>query len=241
MPDWLSDLVPRYLTDTNCFLCPTHARTGMQPNFLPGGDPKLTSSYSYEFCGSTNVYTDPFGLAAPGDTMKSWKTKQLAHFGDPVPVLRCSAHASMLNVSYSGELWDSDRFWEYQAELRLRIRDPAGMETWVRQLEQDRDIDTLTRFAWSWATSFESGGRNGVAAVRLAESAAALTKRKDGNILDTLAVAYAEAGQFERAVGTESEAIAALTATPATSGTEDRLRDFQKRKELFVQRRPYRE
>ena len=49
MPDWLSDLVPDYLDDTNCLICPVCARTGEKANLHGMDDPKLTSSYYYEF------------------------------------------------------------------------------------------------------------------------------------------------------------------------------------------------
>jgi len=241
IPDWLSELVPQYLTDTNCLICPTRDRTGRPPSDEPAHDPKLTTSYSYHFSARANPYADPFGLAVPGDTFKSWKTRQLAHYGTQVPVVRCSAHGGYLCVTYAGERWETARMWEPQAELRLRTRDPAGMEAWVRQLEQDGNVKDLNQFAWSWATSFLPEARNGAAAVRLAESAAALTKRKDASILDTLSVAYAETGQFDKAILAESDAIATITAAPQTAKTRKLLRDLQSRKELFTQHRPYRE
>ena len=43
-----------------------------------------------------------------------------------------------------------------------------------------------------------------------AEKAVAATNRKTPADLDTLAAAYAEAGQFEKAVSTQQEAIALL-------------------------------
>jgi len=51
-------------------------------------------------------------------------------------------------------------------------------------------------------------------AVRLAEHAAELTKYQDAFVLDTLAMAYAAAGQFDRAVTTAELAIKLASATP---------------------------
>jgi hypothetical protein len=241
MPDWLGDLVPQYLVDTNCLVCPLHARRGMPPDVFNTQDPKLSTCYAYEFCARLNPYSDPFGLAAPGDTTKSWKTKQLAHYGSVVPVLRCGAHGPILNLTYGGERWETDVAWETEGELRLRTQDPAGMQTWVRQLEEDRNIATLNQLAWAWATSFMPHARNGEAAVKLAETAAALTKRKDANVLDTLAVAYAEAGQFDKAFSAEADAIATLTAAPRAAETNSLVQDFKSRMELFAKHRPYHE
>src|SRR5215471_12302859 len=48
VPNWLSDLVPKYLADTNSLICPVTARTGLQSAF-GALDPKIRSSYLYEF------------------------------------------------------------------------------------------------------------------------------------------------------------------------------------------------
>ena len=53
-----------------------------------------------------------------------------------------------------------------------------------------------------------SSVRDGQSAINFAEKAVAATKRKNPNCLDTLAAAYAEAGQFEKAVAVQKEAIA---------------------------------
>src|SRR5258705_13708806 len=48
LPNWLSDLVPQYLSDANVLICPTCRRTGRLD--LPGlSDPKLARSYLFEF------------------------------------------------------------------------------------------------------------------------------------------------------------------------------------------------
>jgi serine/threonine-protein kinase len=67
----------------------------------------------------------------------------------------------------------------------------------------------------------------------LAEKAVAATDRKNPAQLDTLAAAYAEAGQFENAVSTEQEAIALLQ-------TEAAKREYGTRLKLFEVHLPYR-
>ena len=49
LPNWLSDLVPQYLADANVLVCPVCRRTG-QTEAPPLADPKLPSSYLFEFC-----------------------------------------------------------------------------------------------------------------------------------------------------------------------------------------------
>ena len=63
-------------------------------------------------------------------------------------------------------------------------------------------------YAWFLATSPEPGDRNGREAVRLAERA--VRQRRDCTTLDTLAAAYAEDGQFEKAVEAQKESIQKL-------------------------------
>ncbi|MES2924459.1 MAG: tetratricopeptide repeat protein [Verrucomicrobiota bacterium] len=67
---------------------------------------------------------------------------------------------------------------------------------------------SLNSVAWDLAASGNPSMRDGSNAIVFAERAVAITKRKDANILDTLAAAYAEAGQFDKAVATQQEAIA---------------------------------
>jgi tetratricopeptide (TPR) repeat protein len=64
------------------------------------------------------------------------------------------------------------------------------------------------------AASPDAAVRNPTEAIRLADHAASLTARHDANILDVAAVAYASAGQFDRAAAIAQEALA-LNPPPA--------------------------
>ncbi len=72
--------------------------------------------------------------------------------------------------------------------------------------------EALNNLAWLLASSADATLRNGPEAVGLAEKACALTERKVPVFLGTLAAAYAEAGQFDKAVATAEEAIAKAEA-----------------------------
>jgi WD40 repeat protein len=239
MPDWLRDLVPKYLPDTNCLICPLCADTMAPPSGPPGGDPDASTYYGYYFSARTNADGDDFGLAAPGDTMKAWSTKKLARYGGIVPVLTCDEHGEFLNVSYDGDVFEGSTS-ERAADVKWRAKNPADAEQWYRKKEQEGDAGTLNNLAWRWATSKNSEERDGRAAVRFAEKAVELTNRKGSGDLDTLAAAYAEVGQFDKAVSTEIEAISVLTNSPSTGVEEAEIKVYQDRVDLYRQQRPLR-
>lgn len=70
----------------------------------------------------------------------------------------------------------------------------------------------LALVAWTRATHPDAEVRDAEAAVRWAERAAEGGGRADPRILDVLAAAYAEAGRFEEAVDTGTEAVRAARA-----------------------------
>jgi tetratricopeptide (TPR) repeat protein len=65
----------------------------------------------------------------------------------------------------------------------------------------------LDELAWLLATYPDSTSRDGMEAVRLAERACTLTERRIPALLDTLAAAYAEAGDFSEAINVAQEAL----------------------------------
>jgi hypothetical protein len=65
----------------------------------------------------------------------------------------------------------------------------------------------LDEVAWLLATYPDFNARDGAEAVRLAERACALTGRRIPALIATLAAAYAEAGDFPRAVAAAEEAL----------------------------------
>jgi tetratricopeptide (TPR) repeat protein len=75
--------------------------------------------------------------------------------------------------------------------------------------EEKDDVyaDRLNSVAWTLATSQYNGRRNGDRAVEVATTACELTKWKLPAVVDTLAAAYAETGDFQAAVKWQNEAI----------------------------------
>ena len=99
------------------------------------------------------------------------------------------------------------------------------------------DLQTLTSFARVLAAHKQPSVRNGVEATALAERANVLTGSSDPVVLDTLAMAYAETGQFERAAETLKQALDRLS----TGGEQAAVESLRARLLLFESRQPYRE
>ena len=80
---------------------------------------------------------------------------------------------------------------------------------WRAAIElEPSDAQALRRAAWALATSPDAAVRNGTEALQFAVRAVELSKGKDARVLDTLAAAYAEKGQFTDAALTARRAEA---------------------------------
>jgi tetratricopeptide (TPR) repeat protein len=96
--------------------------------------------------------------------------------------------------------------------------------------------EASNELAWMLATAPEDNLRDGALAVRLAETAAKLAVRREPLLLDTLAAAQAEKGDFEQAIRTQQRAI-----KEATDLGEEKLRaEFEKHLARYKQNQPYR-
>jgi protein O-mannosyl-transferase len=95
----------------------------------------------------------------------------------------------------------------------------------------------LNNIAWIYATHPEARFRNGIRAVELLRPLAA-TPDCDPNVLDTLAAAYAETGQFETAVQTIETA---LSLARGKKNPPESIADMEKRAALYKKQQPYRD
>jgi Flp pilus assembly protein TadD len=91
---------------------------------------------------------------------------------------------------------------------------------------------SLNNLAWLYATCPDPGLRDGSKAVRFATRACDLTEWEEAHILDTLAAAHAELGEFEEAVRWQSRAI---ELTP-----RDDKSDYEARLQLYHTGQPFR-
>src|SRR5260221_71516 len=121
--------------------------------------------------------------------------------------------------------------------LRGKIGDlEAAVTEYRKYIElEPRNADGYGKLAWVLATVSKDSIRDGTKAVEYARKAAELTKWENAGALDTLAAAYAEAGNFDEAVKWENKALS-FAEFVKNLGDEAR-----KRLELYTARQPYHE
>jgi tetratricopeptide (TPR) repeat protein len=135
-------------------------------------------------------------------------------------------------------LWELDRYKEaiatFYDTLRIRPSDQAA----AREL------------AWALATCPDDSVRDGEQSLVLAEALDGQTQSRDPRILDVLAAAQAESGDFRAAVESINRAILIVERTIAargasrpreTAGAKRLLAELRDRRELYEAGRAYRE
>lgn len=108
LPPWLSDLLPKYIADAGILICPVAKRTGREHPYAHLTDPKIVTSYGYEFCDAETGSLWDGGKIR----MRDWKSMQMAWLGGSVPLVRCLLHSPTLNVGFDGRLYESPLTWE---------------------------------------------------------------------------------------------------------------------------------
>ena len=110
------------------------------------------------------------------------------------------------------------------------------MADWKKALSFYDDDNTIHNLiAWILATSADPKVRDGKRAIDLAIGSCETTEWEDAEKIETLAAAYAEAGDFERAVEFENKAITLMTPD------SDSIEDSYARLKLYEAHQPYRE
>ena len=95
-----------------------------------------------------------------------------------------------------------------------------------------KNANYVNEIAWLYATCPVEKYRHGQKAIEFATKACELNSWKDAGNIDTLAAAYAEAGNFEKAVEWQTKAI--------ELAEEGKQNDFKARLERFKSAKPYR-
>ena len=157
------------------------------------------------------------------------------------------AHYNLANIfAAQGELDDAINHYQqavalmpdltparYRLALALQASGKFAAATvqFQKVLELDsRDIAALNDLAWLLAACPEDSVRDGNRAITLAMKAEQLSGGKSPEILDTLAAAYAETGQFAEAVQTAKSALslaAAQDKKPLAAALQNRLLAYQ--------------
>ena len=98
------------------------------------------------------------------------------------------------------------------------------------------DFEVRRRIAWILSTNPTATTPQAMEAIRYAERAAQLSEYRDAIVLDTLAVAYAASGDFNKAVATAKEAIEFARAAQMV----EMMDPIRMRIGLYTRRQPYR-
>lgn len=109
-----------------------------------------------------------------------------------------------------------------------------AIDDYIEAIQADpNSADGYNALTWVLATCPRDDIRDGAKALECATQACEMTGWQDPHVLDTLAAAYAELGQFAEAVKYQSQALELADA--------ERKEEFLQRILLYKARRPYRE
>ncbi len=140
---------------------------------------------------------------------------------------------------------------DYQEALRLNPKDVPTYNNrgnvWIDQGEYAKaladfeeglkvlpeDMLTLNNIAWLKATCPDAAFREGTKAVEMATKSCDLGRWREAQGLDTLAAAFAETGEFEKAVAAAKKAI--------ERATKQEQPPIEKRLKLYEAQQPFRE
>ena len=117
-----------------------------------------------------------------------------------------------------------------------RIRE--GVEEWQKVLAiQPDNGNALSNLAWVFATSPDDSLRDGAKAVQLAEEALRISGRRIPIIFRTLAAAYAESGEFSKAIETAQQGVELANS----HGNSSLATELQGNIALYREQRPLRD
>lgn len=151
--------------------------------------------------------------------------------GKPAEALIALQNAQQIKPTVEGLL--------AMAEAHSALRNDAeAIANYERAIEMNPDVPgTLNNLAWLLATVSEARLRNGKRAVELGEKACQLTESGEPFLLGTLAAAYAEAGDFDKAMATAQKAIELANA----AGKSEVVARNNELLELYRAHQPYHE
>ena len=166
---------------------------------------------------------DPKYAYAYNSRGNAWKAK-----GDYDKAIADYNEALRLDPKYAYAYNNRGTVWKAKGDYDKEIAD------YNEALRLDpKYANAYNALAWLRATCADAKYRDGKQAVADATKACELTGWKDANNIDTLAAAYAEAGDFEKAVEWQTKAVGMVP--------ESRISSYQKSLNLYRAAKPYRE
>lgn len=125
---------------------------------------------------------------------------------------------------------------DYEVALETKAAPDAEADPDPTAMSQTARSGLLNNLAWVLATTPQDDLRNGKRSIELATEAAELTEFKEPHILSTLAAAYAETGDFEKAIEWASKAVEL-----GKEQKHDQLEQLEKELESYRAGKPWRE
>ena len=100
LPGALEELYPEYLEDLGMLMCPTNTKRKVVP---PG---HIAPCYDY---GASSDSVDQVDSPLPWPTRYDIKERERQFFGDAVSIVRCENHPESLHLSFSGDIYESEK------------------------------------------------------------------------------------------------------------------------------------
>ena len=133
---------------------------------------------------------------------------------------------------------DNFELQRFRADILLGLgRQEESVAIYKKLLEKnDKDSGVYNNFAWVLATSTDDSLRDGKLALEYALKASELTGYKKPHILSTLASAYAELGDFDKAIEWSQKAV-----DLAVDNEHDQKDHLEKELKSYQEKKPWRE
>lgn len=177
---------------------------------------------------SAPLYADDVREEASSISEKAWRLSESGKPLEAIELLNTALEKAPENLELL--LLRADCF--YRADEA-----PKAMADFDRMLKLKptrlQRMIIFNNMAYHLATSPNDDARDGKRAVDFAETAKLLLEEPSADVLDTLAAAYAEAGQFEKAIEAAHEAI--------KLAPEIQREEFRKYLKLYEARKPRRD
>lgn len=125
---------------------------------------------------------------------------------------------------------------DYEAALQIPVATEEELETNPSAMSAQSRSGLANNLAWVLATSPKDELRNGEKALKYGTEAAELTEFKEPHILSTLAAAYAESGDFNKAIEWAEKAV-----NLGKDQGHEQLEQLEKELDSYRENKPWRE